>query len=285
MGRFGLFPPLMTRGKVRVQTLKSAVSGHKLGRARAPRVEKNQAKPPKERRVPLYAPANAAIGSTVSLPVATDSSSSAALHLPKFAQEPKDDQAKKQKQQAKKKKKKQNKPNGPERQPYDLSKDSIACRRWNYKMYRDRFGCYSDPASLQSYFAPFTPDPAGFVERNMKRKLCLDVLLQRGRRRLQDTIWKFREKLFPEVWQATTLKELQEYPPFKRLVAAICDSSFADVCNLTQAFIVLFIRHRFRVTQRLQKEAIALANGEKVAACQPPQPKEAAKPAAPPTKS
>lgn len=116
---------------------------------------------------------------------------------------------------------------------------------WSFRDYRNKYGPYAEWTSLVDYFQTITPDPASFVQRNMKSKLNLQAQFKRGRTALNNAV-RNCPNTPPSVTGTAPLVELQKLPEFHNWVRAVTEDPYRDVCARTQAHIVLFARAGFK---------------------------------------
>eukprot|EP00667_Euglena_gracilis_P016673 EG_transcript_17475 len=135
--------------------------------------------------------------------------------------------------------------------------ETRAKSHWSWRKYRDQYGPYGEWESLVNYFQRLTPDPASFVNRNMKRRLCLQDMLKKGRAMLSASVERC-DAIPNVVYGDAPLVALQEEPAFRKWVETVTGSLFEEVCPKTQAFIVLLFRSGFQ-RRDMQREVAEFA--------------------------
>lgn len=135
-------------------------------------------------------------------------------------------------------------------------------RHWKFAEYRDKYGVYMEWDSIVDYYQGITPDPADFVRRNMKGTLNLQEKFKSGRSKFNSLIKAASDRLPLEARATSSLPKVQKDTKFQRLIEEVTESSFKDVCDLTQAYVVQFIRAGCKAQQDLQEKTQAYAESE-----------------------
>lgn len=138
---------------------------------------------------------------------------------------------------------------------------------WTFKRYRNKYGVYADWPSLVDYFQTITPDPAGFVRRNMKMALNLQKHFKKGRFSLNRCI-ETSDNIPANVRAEGPLATLQKEEDFRAWIAEVTGSPFEQVCANTQAYVVLFVRASFKLgdAQKAVTEFAGVASKKSTAA-------------------